>query len=113
MIITVLDRVKGSTDAYGDPTITWTAYEIDATTCHPYREEPTQYRGPGTFRRAIYQLAFDTDARNIEYIKEMNRLILFNEQYQITLRVSWPDSLGTVIRIYVLAEKCVDTVIYS
>lgn len=113
MLIGVLAKTEGSPDSYGDPTTTWTLYEIVATTIHPYREEPLRYRDYGTFRGTMYSVTFNRDAKNLEHVIEGNRLYFNDQQYEIILQEDWIDSLGNVVRVYTLIEKCTDTVTYS
>lgn len=114
MIITLLDRTEGSLDSYGNPTVTWLAYDIDATSLHPHREEKVRYTDFGRFRGAMYQLTFDSYARNIQHIEESNRIIPFNsEQYEIAVKENWMDFTGNIIRIYIIIGKCADIVSYA
>ena len=116
MIVTILDRSEGSLDSYGDPVSTWLAYDIDASSLHPYRPDKTRRTEFGRFRGAMYQLTFDSYARNIQYVDEAksNRLIPFNsEQYEIVVKENWMDFMGNIIRIYVIIGKCADVVSYG
>jgi hypothetical protein len=108
-----LDRTESGTDGYGDPNITWTAYSVEAVTVHPYRDNVSRARDHGTFRQTMYQVTFDYNAQNIEHVEEENRIILFGEQYLIVYYEDWIDFTEAVIRIYMIAEKCIDIVTYS
>lgn len=113
MIIAVLNKTEGSPGSYGDPTITWTLYEIHATTIHPYRDEVLRHQAMGTFRGALYKITFDHNVKYIDYIQEGNRLIFSGDQFEIVLRENWMDSLGNTVRVLTVVEKCIDTVSYG
>ena len=113
MIIQILDKTEGSLDSYGDPTDTWTAYEIDADTLHPYRYESLRFRDYGTFRGTMYQLAFASGVTNLDYVEEGNRFGFWGDQFLIIVRDKWIDSAGYIIRVYTIVEKCADVVSYG
>lgn len=110
MIILVIDKTEGSPDGYGDPTITWTGYEIEADTLHPYRQESLRLQDYGMHRRTMYQLTFDPTTENLEHVEEGNRFQFFGDQFSILIQENWTDSLGNVVRVYAVAEKCVDKI---
>ena len=61
----------------------------------------------------MYQVTFDSDVSYLDYITEGNRLLFSGDQYLIIIKEDWRDSLGYIIRVSSIIEKCVDNVSYN